>query len=118
MIKGYIDAIILSILDTQDAYGYEISKIVNRKTNGQLSLKEGTLYPALKRMEANNYILSYWRESESSPRRKYYQITTHGRAQLHFMKSSWIDNMKLINIFLGGKPYGSNPSLLTKSFPI
>lgn len=60
MMKGYIDGIVLSVLSKQDAYGYEISKMVHDETNGQFDLKEGTLYPALKRMEANGYIEGYW----------------------------------------------------------
>jgi hypothetical protein len=70
MIKGYIDGIVLSVLSKQDAYGYEISKTVHDETSGQFDLKEGTLYPALKRMVASGYIEGYWVEQLGGPRRR------------------------------------------------
>jgi PadR family transcriptional regulator, regulatory protein PadR len=108
MIKGYIDGIVLSVLNKQDAYGYEISRTVNDETNGQFDLKEGTLYPALKRMEANGYIEGYWGEAINGPRRRYYRITTDGQTQLNTLRTSWTENIKIIDIFLGGDLHGSH----------
>lgn len=111
MIKGYIDAIVLSVLRREDAYGYEISKIVNEETAGLLEMKEGTLYPALKRMEANKYIEGYWDERPSGPRRRYYRITKHGLKKLEESKQSWVGNLRIINLFLGGETHGKGSAL-------
>ncbi|MFD0712803.1 PadR family transcriptional regulator [Paenibacillus sp. GCM10027626] len=97
MIKGYIDAIILSVLNRQDTYGYEISKVVQEETAGKLELKEGTMYPALKRMEAHGFIESYWDDRVSGPRRKYYRITKTGRKQLEENRRLWTENIDIIN---------------------
>ena len=59
-LKGHIDTIILSILNEQDCYGYEIAKTVKVKCNNMFELKEGTMYLALKRMESKGFIESYW----------------------------------------------------------
>jgi PadR family transcriptional regulator PadR len=106
MIKGYIDGIVLSILSQRDAYGYEISQHINQVTDGAFLLKEGTLYPALKRLEANTYIEGYWGEQEGGPRRKYYRITDEGQLRLEAIKTSWEQNTHIINIFLGGTANG------------
>ncbi|OXM15661.1 PadR family transcriptional regulator [Paenibacillus herberti] len=106
MIKGYIDAIVLSVLRRNDAYGYEISKIIQEETEGLLDMKEGTLYPALKRMEANNYIEGYWDTRPSGPRRRYYRITEQGLKKLQENKQAWVGNLRIINLFLGGEARG------------
>jgi PadR family transcriptional regulator PadR len=102
MLKGYIDAIILSVLNRGDSYGFEITKTVNEKTQGHLYLKEGTLYPALKRLELNQRIEGYWGDPQVGPRRKYYKITDIGKRVLDENKSSWRENTNIINMFLGG----------------
>jgi len=101
MIKGYIDAIILAIVAKHDAYGYEIAQVVNAKTEGLLQLKEGTLYPALRRMEAEKYIEGYWGEENSGPRRRYYRITGLGLEELARSQTAWKRNRTVVNKFLG-----------------
>ena len=59
-LKDHIDTIILSILNEQDCYGYEIAKTVKVKCNNMFELKEGTMSLALKRMESKGFIESYW----------------------------------------------------------
>ncbi|WP_067929172.1 PadR family transcriptional regulator [Alicyclobacillus shizuokensis] len=102
MMKGYIDAIILSIIAGHDSYGYEIAQIVNHQTGGALELKEGTLYPALRRLEAEHWIEGYWGDDGSGPRRRYYRITTQGHDQLAKNREAWKRNQAIVNTFLGG----------------
>jgi PadR family transcriptional regulator PadR len=116
MIKGYIDAIVLSVLHREDAYGYEISKFVHEETAGKFELKEGTLYPALKRMEANGYIEGYWDDRDTGPRRRYYRITKDGRKKLEEHKNSWMDNIRIINLFLGGESNGADHTVREPNF--
>ncbi|WP_249861512.1 PadR family transcriptional regulator [Paenibacillus konkukensis] len=96
ILKGHIDTILLSLLRAQPMYGYELSKLVRERSQGRFELKEGTLYLALKRLEKNGYIESYWGAEEESGggRRKYYRILDTGgvrfrqkQAEWHFVKS-------------------------------
>ncbi|OCT15821.1 PadR family transcriptional regulator [Paenibacillus pectinilyticus] len=112
MIKGYIDAIVLSVLEREDSYGYEITKSVHLKTEGQMELKEGTLYPALKRLEVNGHIEGYWVEKDSGPRRRYYRMTTKGSGKLKEYRRSWSDQERIINHFLKGGPYAADFSVV------
>lgn len=79
VLKGHIDTLILSLLQKNDRYGYEIAKIVREKSNNLFELKEGTLYLSLKRLEKNNWIESYWGDEQGpGGRRKYYKLTSLG----------------------------------------
>jgi len=109
MIKGYIDAIILSVLARGDTYGYEIAKQVTEQTAELFELKEGTLYPALKRLEANGLIEGYYPTGQKdSRRRRYYTITDLGRKRLEESKLSWQQNIRVIGKFLGGSAGWNN----------
>jgi DNA-binding PadR family transcriptional regulator len=108
MIKGYIDAIILSILEHEDSYGYEITKSVYVQTEGQMELKEGTLYPSLKRLEAHGNIEGYWLDKDSGPRRRYYRITLKGRGKLKEYRQAWSDQERIISQFLRGGLHASD----------
>jgi DNA-binding PadR family transcriptional regulator len=70
-------------------YGYEMVKLVNARSNGQLHWKEGSLYPALHRLEARGLIGSQWTLSETNRRVRAYSLTEQGRAQLRAELSRW-----------------------------
>ncbi len=78
LIRGHIDTIILKILSEEDTYGYKIFKSIFEITEHQYGLKETSLYSALKRLENENYITSYWGDETQGGRRKYYKITAEG----------------------------------------
>lgn len=102
-LKGYIDTIILSIIKKQDCYGYEIAKTVRDYSEGAFELKEGTLYLALKRLETNSYIQSYWDDGASNGgRRKYYKMTEEGFEFLGYKKEEWTFMKAMMDYFLGG----------------
>lgn len=99
-LRGHLDAILLSILARGDSYGYEITQAVNEKTNGVLVLKEGSLYPALKRLELSRFIEGYWgTDKDSGPRRRYYSITEQGRHHLEVLKREWDAEQQLLSTF-------------------
>jgi len=100
MIKGYIDGILLSILAEGESYGYDIMNTVHERTLGQLSIKEGTLYPALRRLEAEGFIQGNWATQEQGARRRYYHITDSGQTELHRVKRAWSTNYRAIHTFL------------------
>ncbi|WP_434796468.1 PadR family transcriptional regulator [Terrisporobacter vanillatitrophus] len=100
-LKGHIDTLILSILNKEDCYGYEIAKKVRIKCNNTFELKEGTMYLALKRMESKSLIESYLGgESGVGVRRKYYKITEEGKEALTIKKKEWYFIQNIMNSFL------------------
>jgi PadR family transcriptional regulator PadR len=102
IMKGSIDILILSIINKQDNYGYEIAKCIKEKSEGIYAMGEGTLYPALKRLEEKELIESYWQESKLTGKRKYYKITSDGKKTLNERISQWNKVTSLINIFKEG----------------
>ncbi len=77
--RGQLSNIILSTLLDNDKYGYEIIEIIKQKTNGNITIKQPSLYSSLRRMEEQGLISSYWRDSEIGGRRHYYSITDYGK---------------------------------------
>ena len=84
--RGFVNNIILQSLVSGDKYGYEIIKEVEEKSNGEIVLKQPSLYSSLKRFEAKNYISSYWGDSDIGGRRHYYSITDEGLAYFETIK--------------------------------
>ena len=70
MMKGSIDILLLSLLAEQDRYGYEMTKQLRVLSDEAYSMNEGTLYPALKRLEQQRLVTSYWQDETSGKRRK------------------------------------------------
>lgn len=97
LMKGSIDILILSLIAKQDMYGYDIVKNLQVKSNNLYKMSEGTLYPALQRLEQKNYLESYWGNSETGGRRKYYNITEHGKKELLKKIEEWDRMSELIN---------------------
>lgn len=103
ILKGYIDTILLSLLHKQPLYGYELAKRAREMSGGSFELKEATLYLALKRLEKQHLVTSYWDDSVSGGgRRKYYKITDDGALRLQNKKQEWEFLKNTIDIFLGG----------------
>ncbi|MCP3033083.1 PadR family transcriptional regulator [Halobacillus sp. A1] len=88
IMKGSIDILMLTSLSKQDRYGYEIVKKLKEQSNNLYNMSEGTLYPALKRLEKKEWLTSYWTETPSG-RRKYYKITEEGLTVLDQKLSQW-----------------------------
>lgn len=89
LLRGHTDTIILGLLDGGDKYGYEITKLVNARSQNQYELKEATMYSSLKRLEADKHITSYWGDETQGGRRKYYRITPSGRELYKTNKKNW-----------------------------
>lgn len=97
MIRGHTETIILRRLLQEDSYGYEINKAVQEITQGRYELKEATLYTAFRRLEQAGYILSYWGDQVTGARRRYYSITSEGRAHYESCVSDWQESKQLID---------------------
>ena len=89
LLKGTIDVLLLSLIEKQDQYGYELAKILKEKSNNKFIMGEGTLYPALQRLEKKKLVKSYWGDSETGGRRKYYSITDEGKRMLSQKLNEW-----------------------------
>ena len=89
ILKGSIDILLLSIIKQHDTYGYEIIQKLKENSNDLYTMGQGTLYPALKRLEQKDLINSYWGESETGMKRKFYRITTSGKKILEEKLTAW-----------------------------
>ena len=100
MLKGTIDLLVLSVLHEEDSYGYQISKSITEKSNGSFEIQEATLYLALKRLEKQEYVESYWGKQTHGGKRKYYKMTTLGQAQLTTMKKDFDLLVQVVQKFM------------------
>ena len=97
LIRGHIDTIILKTLYGSDKYGLEIMQEVEEKTKGSYELKQPTLYSALKRLESQGLISSYWVDSEVGGRRHYYKLTDKGLVTYRDNQMDWLRSRKIID---------------------
>jgi DNA-binding PadR family transcriptional regulator len=97
ILRGYTDMLLLSILNEKDSYGYQVNQILQEKTKGEFSLTEATLYTSFKRLAEQDYILSYWLQTENQKKRKYYSITSKGKKFLTRKKKEWVQAKQLID---------------------
>ena len=81
--------LVLAILSDGESYGYAIIQRVRELSNGDLEWSDGMLYPVLHWLEENEYVRARWRVAESGRRRRYYTITSQGRAQLADQRRQW-----------------------------
>ena len=111
LIRGHINTIILRALYDGDKYGYEIIAEIERKSHGQYSLKQPSLYSALKRLEKDGYVTSYWGGSVSGGRRKYFSLTESGKAISEQNQSEWEYSRTVIDSLISDKDFDfSNPA--------
>jgi len=102
LLTGTVDMLILQVLTHGDSYGYQITQTVLAQSRGQFELKEGSLYPALHRLERQNHVEAYWIETDGGRRRKYYRLTPAGRSSLAERRESWSRFSAGIDGVLGG----------------
>ncbi|WP_062106027.1 PadR family transcriptional regulator [Bacillus niameyensis] len=107
LVKGSTSLLLLQLLDERDMYGYELVKVLEMRSSNGISFKEGTLYPALHKLEKQGYIECYWQEQEKGPARKYYQITDEGREMLLEKTDEWHSFVSVMNKVIGRKKHGT-----------
>ena len=104
MRRGSTTVLILSLLSESPMYGYQISKELALRSSGVFDFKEGTLYPALHRMEKDGLLTSYWEVVTEGPSRKYYAITDQGRDALSARSRDWGEYARaLLHVLEGAK---------------
>ncbi len=104
LIKSSSDSLLLSLLEQQPMYGYQIVKELEERSQGYFKFKEGTLYPALHRLEKSDLITGQWRALPNGRQRRYYYITAKGKAKLTMEKLHWQDFLKAVKLILGTRP--------------
>jgi PadR family transcriptional regulator, regulatory protein PadR len=100
-----VEMLILEVAAGGPTYGYEVAQTVAERSNGHFDLKEGSLYPALHRLERQKLLRSFWREAEGR-RRKYYELTKAGKKELAARKRIWLSFAAGINGVLGSGHVG------------
>ena len=97
--------LVLSLLENEDMYGYQMIKKLKEKSQNIFEFQEGTLYPILHNLEERNYICSYW-DDTGSKKRKYYSITKEGKKHLKEKKQEWQIFSSGVNQVVGGVLFG------------
>jgi PadR family transcriptional regulator, regulatory protein PadR len=101
MLKGTLDMMILHTLVGGDAHGHTIAKIIERTSEDVLEVEQGSLYPALHRLEDRGWVTSHWGESENKRKAKYYRLSAAGRKQLARERNRWKQMTRAIGLVMG-----------------
>lgn len=100
-LQGSLDLLILKTLfQTRELHGYGIVLHIQKASDELLNVEEGSLYPALHRIEQEGWIASEWRTSENNRRAKYYRLTANGRRQLAREEQKWAELVRGIGAVL------------------
>jgi transcriptional regulator len=89
ILRGTLDLLILRALSWAPAHGYGVARWIQQATDDALAIGEGTLYPALHRLEERGWIAASWGISENNRQAKFYSLTKRGRAQLRVETDNW-----------------------------
>src|SRR5215470_19585586 len=97
LLQGTLDMLVLKTLSRGAMHGYAVARWIQQTTDDALQLEEGTLYPALYRMERKGWITSKWGQSENNRKARYYKLTSAGRKQLEAESRAWISLSEAIS---------------------
>lgn len=100
LVKGGIDSLLLTLIDEHPMYGYQIIKELDRRSEGYFRFKEGTLYPALHRLEKAGLIQGKWQTLASGRQRRYYHITDKGLRLLAVRRGEWHSFTTAMNLII------------------
>ena len=100
LLQGTLDLLILKTLTSESRHGYAIAHLIQRHSDDVLVVEEGSLYPALYRMEEKGWIVAEWGKSENNRRAKFYSLTRAGRKQLKEETALWERICRAITLVL------------------
>ncbi len=89
LLKGSTEGLVLSVISNGPTYGYELIRLLETRSDGYFHFREGTLYPALHRMEKEGLIEGRWQTLQGGQERRYYYITPKGAEMLSRRRSIW-----------------------------
>ncbi|MDB4877886.1 MAG: transcriptional regulator, PadR-family [Gemmatimonadetes bacterium] len=104
LLQGTLGMLILKSLAAQELHGYGIARWIEDVTKKSLTIEEGSLYPALRRLEDRGWVSSSWAVSETNRRVRVYTLTRQGRAHLRKEATSWMEHARAISIVLRAEP--------------
>jgi PadR family transcriptional regulator, regulatory protein PadR len=102
-IRGHLDALLLAVIADGPVHGYAIVEALRVRSGGHFDLPEGTVYPALHRLESDGLLSSRWTAGAGRKRREY-ELTDHGRAALGERSAEWRRFATAVDHVLGGSP--------------
>ena len=100
LLKGYTDSLLLCLINYQPMYGYQIIKELEKRSDGYFQFKEGTLYPALHRLEKAGLAEGKWQRLPGGQERRYYYITLKGQKTLSERLSIWQDFAAAVTLIM------------------
>jgi DNA-binding PadR family transcriptional regulator len=103
-LRGHLEGLLLSALERGPAHGWDIARSLDRQARGGLELKEGSLYPALYRLEHMKLVAARWEKQISGrrgPKRRVYQLTAKGRRRLAEARAEWKEFVAVLGNLLG-----------------
>ncbi|MBI4893073.1 MAG: PadR family transcriptional regulator [Acidobacteria bacterium] len=98
--QGTLDLLILKILDLAPAHGYAIAQRIEQVSSSAVRVPQGSLYPALHRLESRGCLKAEWKDTESGREAKYYALTAHGRSRLKAETEGWLRLAEVIGLVL------------------
>lgn len=99
-LKGHLDLLVLAVLAEKPAHGYAVIDSLRQRSNGHFDLPEGTIYPALHRLEAQGLLHSQWQE-DAPRRRRVYALTAKGKQVMAKRQEEWRIFAKAVNATVG-----------------
>jgi PadR family transcriptional regulator PadR len=102
VIKGTLEMLVLEVLQQEPMHGWGITELIERRSDGLLSVNQGSLYPALYRLVARGWVTSEWRITENNRKARYYALTRAGRKQLAAERAQWEKLSRGVNLVLSG----------------
>jgi PadR family transcriptional regulator, regulatory protein PadR len=106
-VQGTLDFLILKTLSWHQMHGYAIARWIFDASNEELQIEEGTLYPALHRLEDRGWVEAEWGLSENNRRAKFYRLTLAGRAELTQRVAEWSRFTRVVDRILTAAPEGA-----------
>ena len=88
-LRGHLELLVLAALREEPGHGYEIAQRLLTRSDGRFDVQEGSLYPALHRMEQAKLLSSRWAKGEGGPRRRVYRLTARGERELGGQRQEW-----------------------------
>ncbi len=101
LVQGTLDLLILKTIALEPLHGWAIAKRIQQVSNEVLQVQQGSLYPALHRLEQQAWIKAKWAESETGRQAKFYSLTAAGRKQLESEQANWSRLSAAINLIVG-----------------
>ena len=102
--KGSAELLILSLVEARPRHGYEISKLIESRSDGALKFNIASLYPLLYRLEERGWIVGKWIEKAGERRRRFYRLTAEGRKVLAAQRADWSRFIAALGLVAGVKP--------------